>query len=291
MADLALLLLTLTWGTTFTLVKRVLEAGTSPAVFLSLRFGVAVLAVGAAWAWVRPGRSPRLWRDGALLGLAMFAGFALQTLGLRYTTPARSGFITGLAVLVVPFIARFLLRRTVLLSSWAGVALAVAGLLLLTQPFGGTVTAAVRLGDALTLACAIAYAFQVAWTSELSPRHPLASLTLVQVGVTFLGSVAMLPLETVRLRPTPETWGTVLFTGLVMTAGAFFVMNWAQRHTTAVRAALIYALEPPAAALFSHWVTGERLDASGIAGGALIVLGVLAGELGGVVEARRRASA
>ena len=183
-----------------------------------------------------------------------------------------------------------LLRRRVLLSSWAGALMAVAGLLLLTRPLGGEVGAEVRLGDALTMGCAIAYAFQIVWTSELSPRHPLASLTLVQVLVTFLGSLALLPLDAVALRPTPETWGTVLFTGLAMTAGAFFVMNWAQRHTTAVRAALIYALEPPAAALFSHWVTGETLGLSGIAGGALIVVGVVAGELGGALGARRRAS-
>ena len=108
MADLALLALTLVWGTTFTLVKIALE-GTSAGAFLSLRFGVAFLAALAIWLWRSPRASPGLLRDGSLLGLAMFAGFALQTAGLRYTTPARSGFLTGLAVLFVPFIARFLI--------------------------------------------------------------------------------------------------------------------------------------------------------------------------------------
>jgi drug/metabolite transporter (DMT)-like permease len=79
----------------------------------------------------------------------------------------------------------------------------------------------------------------------------------------------------------PELAGVVAFTGLVMTAAAFFVMNWAQRHTTAVRAALIYALEPASAAFFSWLVIGEQLGPVGWAGGALIVLGVVAGELGG----------
>ena len=290
MADLALLLLTLVWGTTFTLVKRALD-GTSPGVFLVLRFGVALAAIGALWLWRRPRPTPGLWRDGTLLGLAMFGGFALQTVGLRFTTPARSGFLTGLAVLIVPFVARFFMQRKVRLASWVGVALAVVGLVLLTQPFGGGVTSAVRLGDALTMGCAVAYAFQIIWTSEFSPRHALLSLTTVQIAVTFTGSLLMLPFEPVRLSPAPELWGTVLFTGLAMTVGAFFVMNWAQRHTTAVRAALIYALEPPAAALFSNWVTGEELAPSGLLGGALIVLGVLAGEVGGAIESRQRAGA
>jgi drug/metabolite transporter (DMT)-like permease len=75
-----------------------------------------------------------------------------------------------------------------------------------------------------------------------------------------------------------------------MTAGAFFVMNWAQRHTTAVRAALIYALEPVTAALFSWYLIDEQLGAAGWLGGGLIVLAVLLGELGGMLEGRAEAA-
>jgi drug/metabolite transporter (DMT)-like permease len=75
-----------------------------------------------------------------------------------------------------------------------------------------------------------------------------------------------------------------------MTVGAFFVMNWAQRHTTAVRAAIIYALEPTAAAIFSHQVTGEVLPPLGLAGGALILLGIVIAEVGGALQARRAAN-
>jgi drug/metabolite transporter (DMT)-like permease len=288
-ADLALVLLTLVWGTTFTLVKRALDGGTSPAVFLALRFGLAAAAMAAIWAWRRPRATPGLLRDGTLLGLAMFGGFALQTFGLRYTTPARSGFITGLAVVVVPLIARFLQGRRVGGPAWAGVVLAVTGLALLTRPFSGDTTALIGLGDLLTLGCALAYAFQIVWTSEFSPRHSLVGLVTIQITVTFLGALVLLPLEGARLVPSRELVGTVLFTGLVMTVGAFFVMNWAQRHTTAVRAAIIYALEPPAAAVFSHLVTGEVLPPSGIAGGAVILLGILVAEVGGALQSRRTA--
>ena len=286
MADLALLVLTLVWGTTFTLVKRVLDAGTSPGVFLSLRFGLATAVLGALWLLRRPRPSPGLWRDGGLLGLAMFVGFALQTFGLRFTTPSRSGFITGLAVVVVPLIARFLQDRRVGGPAWAGVALAVVGLTMLTRPFGGGSTSLVQFGDLLTLGCAVAYAFQIVWTSEFSPRHPLVALTFVQIAVTFLGSLLLLAFEPVRIAPSTELVGTVLFTSLAMTVGAFFVMNWAQRHTTAVRAAIIYSLEPASAAVFSHFVTGEVLPALGLAGGALIMLGVVVAEVGGAMQAR-----
>ena len=132
----------------------------------------------------------------------MFAGFALQTFGLRYTTPARSGFITGLAVVIVPLIAKFLQGRRVGGPAWAGVTLAVVGLAMLTRPFGGDATALVQLGDLLTLGCAFAYAFQIVWTSEFSPRHSLVALTFVQIAVTFLGSLLLLAFEPVRLAPS-----------------------------------------------------------------------------------------
>lgn len=287
MADLALLALTLAWGSTFTLVKWALE-GTSPGAFLTLRFAVATVALSAVWAVRRDRPSPGLWRHAGLLGLATFGGFAFQTLGLQYTTPARSAFITGMAVLIVPFLSRFLTRRRVPWTSWMGVSLAVIGLLLLSRPFGVDLPASVRLGDALTAACAVSYAFQILWTSEWSPRHPLSLLALGQVGIVLLGSLAMLPFEAPAVAGGRGLWGTVLFTGIAMTAGAFFVMNWAQRHTSAVRAALIYSLEPVAAALFSWWFAGEPLGAWDLGGGGLIVMGVVAGEVGAALESRRR---
>ncbi|HSN15418.1 MAG TPA: DMT family transporter [Anaeromyxobacteraceae bacterium] len=287
MADLALLVLTLFWGTTFSLVKEALE-GASVGVFLSLRFAVALVMVASVWA-VRGDRAGRrLLRHGALLGLAMLAGFWLQTLGLRHTTPARSGFITGLSVVIVPFIARFFLGRPVRIASWLGVALAVVGLLVLTRPLGEAVTAEIRLGDLLTFGCALAFALQIVFTAEWSPRHPLAPFVAVQLGVTLLGALASIAIEGPRLAPeAPARFAaTVAFTGVVMTALAFFVMNWAQRHTSAVRAALIFSLEPVTAALFSVWYWGEPLGPWELAGGGLIVLGVVLGEVGGALEAR-----
>ena len=266
-------------------MSRVLTVA-SPGVFLVARFGAAALALAAARVVRRDPPSQGVWRDGGILGLFVLAGFVLQTVGLRYTTPARSGFLTGLSVLIVPFVARFAYGRAVRPSAWAGVALAVAGLALLTRPLGVDLSAAVRLGDALTAACALAFAMQIVLNSEWSPRHPLLPFVLAQVAVGLAGALLLLPLGRLRLDPggLPRLAATALFTGVAMTAGAFFVMAWAQRRTSAVRAALIFSLEPVAAALFSHLYGGEPLAAVDWAGGALVVLGVLVGEVGGALE-------
>ncbi len=264
----------------------------SPGVFLALRFAAAALALGAVRLVRRDPPSPGVVRHGATLGALVLAGLVLQTVGLRHTTPARSAFLTGLSVLAVPFFARFAYRRAVPPAAWAGVALAVAGLGLLTRPFGAGIAPAVRLGDALTVACAAAFALQIVLTSEWSPRHPLAPFVLAQVATGLAGTLLLLPLDALRLDPAglPRLAATALFTGVPMTAGAFFVMAWAQRRTTAVRAALIFSLEPVSAALFSHGYGGEPLSAADWAGGALVVLGVIVGEVGGALPRREVAS-
>jgi drug/metabolite transporter (DMT)-like permease len=290
-ADLALLALTLLWGTTFQLVKAVLLVA-SPGVFLLARFAFAALALGVAWLATRDRVDRALLRDGARLGLFMLLGFGLQTVGLEHTTPARSAFLTALSVLIVPFLARFALGRPVRAAAWVGVALAVAGLALLTRPFSAEVGAAVRLGDALSAGCAVAFALHITFVSEWSPRHPLVPLVLVQVLVTFLGVALLVPFVVPLQGATLAAGGagrlaaTAAYTGVAMTAGAVLVMSWAQPRTTAVRAALIYALEPVAAALFSQLVGGEALGAADWAGGALVVLGVVAGEVGGALGPR-----
>jgi drug/metabolite transporter (DMT)-like permease len=282
MADLALLVLTLLWGTTFHFVKRVLEVA-SPGVFLAARFALAALVLAAVWLVRRDRPGAALVRDGLLLGGFMLLGFTLQTLGLRGTTPARSGFLTGLSVVIVPVVARFAMGRQVRAAAWAGVVLAVLGLALLSRPLSGALEPEVRAGDALTLGCALAFALQIVFTSEWSPRHPLVPFVLVQVLVTFAGAVALAAAEGPFLAAGggARLAGTVAFTGVGMTAVAFLVMNWAQRRTTAVRAALIFSLEPVVAALFSHFYGGEPLAPAEWAGGALIVAGVVAGELRG----------
>lgn len=286
MADLALLLLTLFWGTTFTFVKVVLEIA-SPGVFLATRFGLAVLVLGAVALFRRDRLGPRFLLHGGVLGLALLATFVLQTIGLRYTTPSRSSFITGLAAVLVPLVSRFLLGRKVRVASWVGVALALIGLVVLTRPVGGSVAGSVLLGDGLTAGCAVACAFQIALMSEWAPKHPLVPFTLLQISVTFLGALLLIPIEGARLDTARlgTFAGVVAYTGVCMTALAFFVQNWGQRHTGAVRAALIYTLEPVVAALFSHYYGGEPLSAADWTGGAIIVLGVVAGELGGALEA------
>jgi len=281
-ADLSLLILTLLWGTSFLVVHETVQ-GTSVGVFLVLRFLVATVAAGVVVLIRKEKPTPGVFRDGALLGLTLFAGFLFQTEGLRFTTPARSGFLTGLSVLVVPILERVLRHRRVAPRAWLGVILAFVGLGVLAEPFGGALAPDVHLGDLLTVACAVAFSFQILYTSERSEGHPLALLTLIQVGTTGILSLAILPFETPALSRTPafpnQLIASLAYTGLVTTTLAYLIQNWAQRRVTATRAAILFTMEPVFAALISHVVGGEPLGPELLLGGGLIVLGVLVVEI------------
>ncbi len=286
-ADGVLILLTVIWGTTFVMVKDALGHG-DPFSFLALRFGV-----GASVLSLKAGRrllSPSTLRRGGVLGLFLFLGFALQTVGLTDTTPSRSAFITGMYVLLVPLVVLALFRRVPRVSSLVGVVLSAVGLYYLTRAEAG-VAEGISRGDLLTLGCSVAYAFHITLTERYAPKESVDSLVAVQLWVVALLSALCLPFTQPRVEWTPAFVGAVVFCGVVASAVALSMQTWAQARTSAVRAAIIYSLEPLFAAAFSVVLGYETLGVREWVGGGLIILGVLVSELGSGVWERWRGRA
>ena len=102
-------------------------------------------------------------KAGILMGIALFAGFALQIIGLQYTTPSKNAFLTALNVVIVPFIAFIILKKKVGMKGIIGAIMSVIGVALLS--LNGNLT--LSLGDGLTLLCAVGFAFQIFFTGEL----------------------------------------------------------------------------------------------------------------------------
>jgi drug/metabolite transporter (DMT)-like permease len=299
-ADGALLLVTLIWGSTFVMVKDAVAA--YPVFsFLALRFTFAALAL-LPIVWLRrkskrakergsrstissaypEGKAPGGIRFVAplLIGVALLAGYGLQTAGLHLTTPAKAGFITGLSVVIVPLVAALFLRQPPGWHVWLGVGSATAGLALLTlQPIRATSRANLSMapGDLLVLGCALAFAAHILLTGWFAPRHDPLLLTLGQVIVVAALS-GMIALAFDTRHPLD---GRVLFaagfTGLLATSAAFGIQTLAQRFTTATHTALIFAAEPVFAALFSFLLIGEVLGPRQLAGCGLILAGMIVG--------------
>ena len=284
-ADLLLIVVTLIWGTTFAIVHS--EAQHYPPIALvALRFSLAALALLPAL--LRRGVwSARLWWSGFGLGALLFPGFALQTLGLAHTTPARAGFITGLYVVLVPILSRLLGDR-ISLRTVAAVVVSVTGLAVLSwgaQLGGGAglqksvFEAGLPLmekGDKLVMMCALVYAFHVMaiarWTKDL-PVLPLNAIQLfVVAGLAWMATPFF---KGGAPAPSAGTWTSLVYLSLLCTVVAFSLVLRAQPHTTPTRASLIYSLEAVFAALFSWMWLGEVPSASVWIGGGLMTAAVL----------------
>ncbi|MCX6619427.1 MAG: DMT family transporter [Acidobacteria bacterium] len=272
-ADLALLGITLIWGATFVIVKRAL-ADVSTLLFLALRFMLAGAALAMAARGLRV--SGRLVAASLQVGAALFAGYVLQTAGLRFTTPSKSAFITGFSVVLVPLFAAAALRRFVGWGPVAGVAAAMGGLYLLTLPAGAS---GVNRGDLLTLGCAAAFALHILLIGRHSGRVPASGLAAGQVLVAAALSGASLPWGPVFLRPSSTLILAIVITALLATALAFLVQTWAQQYTTPTHTALIFTMEPVFALLTSWLVMGETFSGRAWGGAALILVGILIAEL------------
>jgi len=296
---------TFAWGATFVLVKDALGA-VSPLVFNALRMASAsVVLVAVFWGDLRrlasrgrPASSSgsitfstsipssnstsSLIRGGALLGMFLWAGYSFQTVGLKMTTPSKSAFITGMAVVLVPFIVAISGRR--LPNRWTlfGVACAFSGLYLMTIPKAeGLSLRGLNLGDLITLGCPVSFALHIYTLGRLMQRYPFKIISVLQVVVSTILMAATIPLETPRLVFTGQGVFAILFTGLICTAAAFSIQAWAQQFTPPTHTALIFVLEPVFAALTSYVLLGEHLGARGTVGAMLILGGILFSELKG----------
>ncbi|MBL8921923.1 MAG: DMT family transporter [Myxococcaceae bacterium] len=278
-ATLVLSLCTLIWGLTFVVVKDALAAS-DPFTFLTLRFALGAVAC-LAWARGRVLDRTTL-TNGLGLGLVLFAGYAFQTFGLDDTTPSRSAFITGLAVIGVPFLSWGLSRTAMSWAPLAGAAIAIAGLARLTG-FGPD--EGLSRGDLLTLACAASYALHIALTGKLARDGASVALVAVQLTTVAVLSALCIPLGAPRFHPTPTYWAAVAATGLIASALAISIQTWAQTRTTAARAAVIFSLEPVVALAASVALGRESPGLAELSGGALIIAGVLVSELGSLWRA------
>ena len=270
------------WGVTFVQVQDALALYPLFA-FLAVRFAISTLVLAPfAWSSLRV-----LPREGVLagvgVGVLLAAAYGLQTAGLDRTTVASTGFITGLYVVFTPLIALWLFGTRVPPAAWAGVGLAVVGLFLLNGVPGGSTA-----GNGLVLANAVMQSFQIAAMERFAPRYDPRALTFLQMAASFVGfSLIALSLGEVEAPRGFTVWGALLVTGVFAGALGYLIATWVQARTTAARAALVFTLEAPFAAVFGVLLADEVLGWAGWIGCAVMLGGILLAEPAAASALRR----
>ncbi|HEU5307043.1 MAG TPA: DMT family transporter [Acidimicrobiia bacterium] len=272
-AEGALVAAALFYGVTFPLVHDAL-ADITPFAFLVGRFGIATLLLAPVSIPALRARGPdrrMLVRAGLTAGVILFGGYATQTIGLQYTSPSTSAFLTGLYVVITPVIESAISRRLPRPPVVAGIVIATGGLYLLTG-------ADVHLGrgEVLTLVGAVLFAFHIvyigAYTHVLRPlpfgTMQMGAVALLSVGpAAHAGSGSLTTLAVVA----------VVFTGVACSAVALPLQLWGQQRIPATRAALILLAEPVFAGI-AGYINGERLGVERLAGAAAILVGIAVSE-------------
>lgn len=286
-AELGLVLVTAIWGLTFPAIRTAMTEGVSPLAFVGLRFTLAsLLLLPFAWPALRQHRAALLG-PGLLLGVTLGGGYAMQTIGLTTTTASKSGFLTGTAVVMVPFLDRVLRGvRPPSTSVLSGV-VALAGIYLLSGLTHPSELLAAGVGDLWTLGGALSYAAYMVLLQDRLARFEHRALLFSQLAFVAAAALILAPLtEVPRFVPSGAVLGSLAFCAVFATIGTGLLHQRCQGQTTPARAALIFSLEPLFAFGFSALLLGERLSARGGLGGLLIVLGVMGADL--IPALRRR---
>ncbi len=265
-AAVGLMIVTLVWGVSFTVVKGAL-AGITPMLFVGIRFALAILLIAP----VLRGITRAELRAGLVLGVLFWGGFVFQTMGILHTTPSRSAFITALSIPLVPLVAWAAVRQRPHLAILLGILCASAGVYLLTDPGTG----GPNRGDLLTLGCAVFFAGHIVAAGSVGGAGSAMRILGVQFAVTCVLAFAAMPFtESPALTPTPGLALAIAFLAVSAVATFWFQLR-AQRVVPPGETALIFALEPLFASLASWIVLGEVLSVTQWVGGALVFSAVL----------------
>lgn len=276
--DALLVFITMIWGSTFLVVKDTVRVS-GPFTYLAFAYAVGALTLALIFRRRLMRITRAELRNGLIIGLFLFTGYALQTTGLQFTTVSKAGFITGLNVPLIPIFMFLLLRQKASRGAVAGIILSFIGLFLLS--FNNHLTPSLGMGELLIFGAAIAFALHVVCISRFSPGADATNLVIMQIALTSLLSFIAIPIthQPVFI-PSWSFWIVVALMGTIDIAFTLLVMNRVQQFIGGTKAALIYALEPVWASLAGLLLAGDVLSVPAWIGCACILAGMVVGRLG-----------
>jgi drug/metabolite transporter (DMT)-like permease len=270
-ADIALLVITAIWGSTFVMVDRAVE-DIGVFTFNAFRFTLAFVALLIVFSY-QLYKNKFTWKTlgrGVLIGVFLFVGYTFQTLGLAVgTEPGKAAFITGLYVVLVPIFASILLKKAPHKLSWLAIFIVVVGLGLLSIE-SLSMTANDILGDLLIVVGTFGYAFHIITIDKFVEKEHFSALAVIQTGtvaiLSWITSGIFWNSNTKELTGkfafnrndfTNDVLLAIFFTGILATALILALQTYVQKRTTPTHVAVIFSTEPVFGAIFAIIFVGE----------------------------------
>ncbi|HDZ19594.1 MAG TPA: DMT family transporter [archaeon] len=269
-----LILTTILWGSSFILTKNITQ-DVPVFLYLGLRFSIALFGFIPFIFHIKH-LNKKIIIMGFITGLLFFFGMAFQTSGLQLTTAGKTGFITGLSTIIVPFLAWFVYKKPMSLRIWIAVILSVIGMAFLFLE--GETTSGIIIGDILVLICAFFFAFYIVLNDKFVHISDIYLYSMIQIFVITISSfiASFFFRESYDIFPMPlNFWLIMIYLGIGVMGLAILFQNWSQQHIGPTQTAIIFTLEPVFAALFGFIIGNEILSTFGWIGSGLIFAAIL----------------
>jgi drug/metabolite transporter (DMT)-like permease len=208
-----------------------------------------------------------------LLGLLLF-----QTLGLNYTTVAKSGFITTLYALFVPLILMIFSHKKYRSTFWLLLILALFGVSMMCN----LEIKGVNGGDFLTLLCSLSAAFHIIYIGKIANSIESAfefnflQNFFVAIFSTIIAFIfqSKFELSSFLSFNSLSFWG-MAFLSIISSLLAYSIQIHTQKKIPPHIAGLIFLSESPFAALFGYLFLNEKLSLMNLFGAFCILLSVI----------------
>jgi drug/metabolite transporter (DMT)-like permease len=282
----------LLWGINGAVSKTILATGLSSERLAQVRSLGAAAGLAAVLALLAPGRL-RLTKPElpyivffGTVGLALVQWFYF--LAIHRLAIGIALLIEYLAPLLVALWARFVYRDSIRRRIWVALALALTGLALIVNVFGGASSLSTT-GVAFAFAGALAYATYVLLAEHVvGGRDPVSLLAWGFLFASIFWSVfapwwsfpphaltrttsLLGHLDSLHL----PVWVLAAWMIVLGTIIPFFLLVSALRHLSASRVAIVAMLEPVAGAFVAWAWLAESLDTVQVIGAAIVLVGIV----------------
>lgn len=272
--EILLVLTAIIWGSGFVASAVALEHYT-PYQILAGRFLIGAVILSLIFFKKLNKLKKSTLIKGAVLGIFLYIAFALQTVGLQFTTPSKNAFLTAVNVVIVPFIGFLLYKRKIDMYELTGAILAIVGIAVLSLKLSTNV----NVGDLLTLGCAVGFAFHIFYTAKFVKTEDPVVLTIVQmVTAAVIGCIVVLFRGETSFSMETEGMMNLLYLGIFSTTIAFLMQTVAQKYISETKAAIILATESFWGMVFSVIILSEIMTSRMVIGALLILLAILISE-------------
>ena len=283
LAKIALFIVAILWGTSLTVVKSAADVF-KPNFLLGIRFTLAgiILAVVFHKKLFNAKRNELI--AGAVIGVFLFVAYSSQTLGVTFTTPGRSGFLSASYCVIVPFLYWITNKVKPDKFNVSAAVFCIVGIFFIAMAgeSGSIFNSSWKAiyGDALALLSGFLFASHIVMVTRLGIGKDPFVLTIMQFLVAgILSWVTTFVFENnvgmqITLRPMLE----VLYLSIMCTAVALLLQNLGQKYTDPSSAAIILGCESIFGVAFPVALGIESLTVKSVIGFILIFVAIIISE-------------